>query len=113
MSAIGDERVTIAAKLAAAGIPVVLDPRAVAPFVLVGAPSVVAGAGVGGWTVDYPVHVVATTPAAADQLDWLLEQTELVLRTLGATAADPATYSDRDNPAYTLVYRRDVTNPDC
>lgn len=114
MSALGDERAVIAGKLTAAGIDrVVLDPRAVAPFVLVGAPNVVAGVGVGGWSVDYPVHVVAPAPGSADTLVWMLDRVEQVLRALGATAADPGRYGDRDAPAYTLIYRRDITNPDC
>ena len=113
MSALNDERAVICDKLTAAGVKATLDPRAVAPFVLVGSPSVNGGAGVGGWTVEYPVHVVAPPPASADTLAWLLEQTEMVLRTLGPTTADPSVYGDRQNPAYQLVYRRDVTNPDC
>ena len=91
----------------------VLDPRAVAPFVLVGAPTVNGGIGVGGWSVDYPVHVVAPAPGTADALDWLLEQTELVLRTLGPTVATPTRYGEREAPAYELLYRRDIDNPDC
>ena len=66
MSSLGDERVTIAGKLAAAGVKATLDPRAVAPFVLVGAPNVVAGIGVGGWSVEYPVHVVAPSATSDD-----------------------------------------------
>ena len=55
----------------------------------------------------------STTFLLADALDWLLEQTELVLRTLGATAATPTRYGERDAPAYELLYRRAITNPDC
>ena len=114
MSNLQDERVTIAGKLDAAGVDrVVLDPRAVAPFVLIGAPTVEGGAGVGGWTVTYPVHVVAVAPGSAGALADMLDRVELVLRTLGATRADPVTYGEQNLPAYELTYRRDVTNPDC
>ncbi len=113
MSNLHDERVTIAGKLDAAGVAVVLDPRATAPFVLVGAPTVGGGAGVGGWTVDYPVHVVAPAPGSAGALASMLDKVELILRTLGPTRADPTTYGESNLPAYTLTYRRDVANPDC
>jgi hypothetical protein len=114
VSNLADERAVIAGKLAGAGVEhVVLDPRAVAPFVLVGAPEVLGGVGVGGWSVDYPVHVVAPPPGSADALVWLLDQTELVLRTLGATGATPTRYGEREAPAYELTYRRDIDNPDC
>ena len=113
MSSLNDVRVDLAGKLAAAGVPAVLNPTAVAPFVLVGAPTVEGGVGVGGWSVVYPVHVVAAAPGSAASLAWLLDQVETVLRTLGPARADPVTYGDADLPAYELAYRRDVTNPDC
>ena len=114
MSALGDERTAIAGKLTAAGVDrVVLDPRAVAPFVLVGAPEILGGVGVGGWSVEYPVHVVAVPPGSAAALASLIDTVELVLRALGPTTATPTTYGDREQPAYELIYRRDVTNPDC
>lgn len=114
MSATGDRRAELAGKLTAAGVtPVVLDPRAVPPFVLLGAPAWTGSAGVGGWTVAYPVHVVAPGPATLDTLDWLLDTAEQVIRTLGYADATPTTYGERDSPAYTLIYAVDVTNPDC
>lgn len=114
MSALNDVRVDLAGKLAAAGLErVVLNPTAVAPIVLVGAPTVEGGVGVGGWSVTYPIHVVAAGPGGADALAWMLEQVELTLRTLGPARADPTTYGDQSLPAYELTYRRDVTNPDC
>lgn len=112
MSAIGDERAAIADKLTAAGLPATLDPTTVPPFVLVGAPDI-DPAGVGGWSLTLPVHVVVAPPGDAEALDALLELTELTLRTLGPGAARPTTYGDRQAPAYELVVRRDVTNPDC
>jgi len=96
VSAIGDERAVIAGKLTAAGIPAELDPRAVPPFILIGAPNGDKGQGIGGWPVEYPVHVVAAPPASADTLDWLLEQVELVLRTLGPTVWGPSRYGNPD-----------------
>jgi len=113
VSAIGDERAAIAGKLTAAGVDAVLDPRAVPPFVLVGAPSGDRGQGIGGWPVTYPVHVVAAPPGSADQLDWLLDQVEAILRTLGQATWTPTRYGDADWPAYELTYTRDVANPDC
>ena len=115
MSNLQAHRVTLAGKLYAAGLPAQLDPRAVPPFVLVDAPTVNGGIGIGGWSVEYPVRVVAPPPGNAEALVWLLEQTELILRTLGPAAADPGTY-DADGkacPAYTLTYPADVPNPDC
>lgn len=113
MSNLNDERQAIADQLVAAGMAPVLDPRAVAPFVLVGAPTVEGGAGVGGWSVTYPVHVVAPAPGSAGALASMLDQVERVLRTLGPARADPVTYGESNLPAYTVTYRRDVTNPDC
>lgn len=113
MSVINDARLELVAKLAAAGIPATSDPAAVAPFVLVGPPVISKGAGIGGWSVDYPVRVVHTPPGNADALEWQLDQVELVLRTLGPADAFPGTYGDQALPAYELTYRRDVTNPDC
>jgi len=113
MSSIGDERAVIAGKLTAAGVAAELDPRAVPPFVLVGAPAGDRGQGIGGWPVVFPVHVVAAPPGDADALDWMLDQVELILRTLGPTVWAPSRYGEADWPAYELTYTRDVTNPDC
>ena len=118
MSNLNDERAVIAGKLAAAGVETVtLDPATSAPFVLVGPPrSNGAGAGVGGWTVAYPVIVAAAPPGDAAALVWQLDQVELVLRTLGPSADwQPGTYdpAGKNLPAYTVTYPRDVTNPDC
>lgn len=116
MSAFHDVRVDLAGKLAAAGVDTVtLDPRQPPPCVLVDAPTVRGGAGVGGWTCDYPVVVLAVPPGGADTLTWLLDQVELILRTLGPAAATPGRYdpAGKDLPAYTVTYPRDVPNPDC
>ena len=113
MSNIEAEGDAIVGKLAAAGVPATADPGAVAPFVLVGAPTVLGGAGIGGWSVDYPIHIVATPPGNAAARSWLLEQVELVLRTLGPADALPGPYGDTNAPAYEITYRRDVANPNC
>lgn len=115
MSNLNDERVTLAAKLAAAGVPATLDPRQPAPCVLVDLPTISRGAGIGGWSCEYPVVVLAVPPGGADAVVWMLEQTELVLRTLGPADAVPGRYdpAGKDLPAYTITYTRDVPNPDC
>jgi hypothetical protein len=113
VSNLNDVRGEIAGKLTAGGVDATLDPATVPPFVLVGSPTVVAGAGIGGWSVDYPIHVVATPPGNAKALEWMLEQVELVLRALGPAPATPGLYGDTEAPAYELTYRRDVANPDC
>lgn len=112
MNPFDDVRSELAGKLTAAGVTASLDPRAVPPFVLVGPPTI-SPAGIGGWTAEYPVHVVAAPPGNVDALSWCLEQVCTVLRTLGPSTAFPTTYGDKDAPAYELTYRRDVANPDC
>ena len=113
MSAIGDERAVLAGKLAAAGVVAELDPRAVPRSCSSALPPATAGRGIGGWPVTFPVHVVAAPPGSADALDWMLDQVELILRTLGPTVWAPSRYGEADWPAYELTYTRDVTNPDC
>lgn len=115
MNTFDDVRQAMAGKLTAAGVAVTLDPAAVAPFVLVGAPTVNGAAGVGGWESSVPVVIAATPPGNADALAWLLDQLELVLRTLGAASAVPGTYDvgGKDLPAYSISYPVDIPNPDC
>lgn len=113
MGALNDVRTELAGKLAAAGLTATLDPVTVPPFVLVGAPSATAAAGIGGWSVDFPIHVVAAPPGNLAALQWMLDQTEAVWGALGFAPAFPGIYGVDDNPAYQLTYRRDVANPDC
>lgn len=113
MSAANDVRHDLAGKLAAAGLPATTDPRAVAPFVLVGEPTMLGPVGIGGWTLEVPVHVVAPAPGDEASLEWRLEQAEAVCRVVGADAYTPDVYGAGDLPAYLVRVLADVTNPDC
>lgn len=116
MSALNDERAVIAGKLAAAGITVTaLDPTVTPPAVLVAAPTITGGAGVGGWTVTYPINVMHPPPGNAAALDWLLEQVEIILATLPGATASPVVidHAGGDVPAYTVTITRNITNPNC
>ena len=106
MNVFDDARQTVAGKLAAAGVPsVTLDPTAVAPFVLVGVPDGpdAAGGGIGGWSsTDLSVIIAAVPPGNVEALAWLLDQLELVLRTLGSAPFYHGIYDvgGKDLPAY-------------
>jgi hypothetical protein len=116
VNAFTDARTELAGKLAAAGVTVSIDPRAVPPYVLVDVPTITAGQGRGGWSATIPIRVVAAPPGTAAALEWLLDQTELVLRTL-LTARDavPGTVdaAGKDCPAYTITVPVQIPNPDC
>lgn len=115
VSALNDERATIAGKLTAAGVIVSLDPRAVPPVVLVAAPSVTGSEGVGGWRCDFPVQILSTPPGNAESLAWMLEQLEVVLSTFPGATGYPGTVDAGgvDVPAYTVTLSRPVSNPTC
>ena len=111
-----DEREAIAGKLTAAGVVgVTLDPRGALPNVLVAMPAYRGNVGVGGWSVVFSVEVATAPPGDAAAAVWLLEQTELVLATLGAGEAEPQTVTRDgvDVPAYVVAVTRSLTNPTC
>lgn len=110
------EREDVAGKLTAAGVPfVTLDPVAPLPCVLVDVPRDIVPVGIGGWTCELPVRVVAAPPGNVAAAAWLLDVLELVLRTYPTVRAgpDPITRNDRECPAYTATLYRSVPNPDC
>ncbi len=113
MSAANDHRHDLAAKLVAAGVPATTDPRAVAPAVILGEPSMLGAVGVGGWMIEYPVHVVSPSPGDEASLNWRLDQAEMVCRVVGADNYTPDNYGTGDLPAYLVRVVADVTNPDC
>ena len=113
MGAVADARAQLAGKIAAGGTVVTMDPRALPPCVLLGAPEFVRTVGVGGWLINYPVHVIAAPPGNADALDWMLDTVEAVIAAAGFAPFTPGTYGDTSNPAYTGTYPTDVTNPAC
>lgn len=109
------ERETIATRLTAAGVErVTLTRTEDPPFVFVGLPTGTGQSiGVGAWRCEYPVTAVHQPPGDQVANEWLLEQVELTLRTLGLAAFRPVSWGDDLWPAYVLVYPRDVPNPDC
>jgi len=117
VSGFADVRADLAAKLAAAGLPATIDPAGNVPFVLVDLPSVVAlTGGIGAWTSEVPVKIVAAPPGDATSTTWLCDQLELVLRTLGPALASPGQYTHGAGklcPSYTVTYPADIPNPDC
>jgi hypothetical protein len=117
VSAFGDTRESIAGKLRAAGVEgVTTDPAALAPFVLVDLITVDRPAGVGAWGASVPVKIVVPPPGDAAAAAALETALELVLRTLGYAPAIPGVYrgaGTTEQPAYTLTYPIDVSNPDC
>lgn len=119
MSALGDWRADLAAKLVAAGLPATLDPAASPPFVLVAPGDWIAASGVGAWSCSVPVVVATPPPGDAGQLAWLEDTAEAVYAVAGfpTGGAFHGTYAPNDQapalPAYTLTYLPDVPNPAC
>lgn len=113
MSVFEDIRQDMVDKLRAAGVAATDDPRAVAPFVLVGVPSLTAASGIGAWDGAFPVWIVSPPPGDAFSLRWRLDQLEAVYGALGFAPAYPDMWGDKDAPAYLLTYPRTVPNPDC
>lgn len=114
MSNLNDERAAIAGKLNAAGVDTSIDPQCQLPAVLVGAPSVLASEGVGGWSIDYPIQIMAAGPGDLPALEWMLEQLEKVL-TIFFGPAFPRTveHIGKDVPAYVVTVTRSISNPNC
>ena len=114
MSNLNTERSTIATALVTAGVVASLDPSAAVPTVLVGSPSVLGAEGVGGWTVDFPIQIMAAPPGNAEALEWMLDQVEKVL-TVFPGPAFPRTieHLGKDVPAYLATVTRSVNNPNC
>jgi len=115
MSNLYDERDKIAARLTGAGVAAVTVDRTMAPpRVFVGMPTGNGeNIGLGAWRCAYPITVAALQPGDEVAARWLLDQVELILRTLGLSAFDPISTGDDELPAYRMTARRDVTNPDC
>lgn len=113
MSVFDDIRADMAAKLTAAGVTATTNPVAVAPFVLVGVPTMTAAAGVGGWAGTFPVWIVTPPPDNVAGLAWRLDQLEAVYAALGFAPAYPDRWGDRDAPAYVLSFPTTVPNPAC
>jgi hypothetical protein len=116
VSALNDERAVIAGKLEAAGIDVAsLDPIVVPPAVLIAAPTVTGGAGVGGWTATFPINVLHPPPGNAAALEWLLDQVETILTVLPGATASPVIidHAGGDVPSYTVTVTRQIANPNC
>lgn len=109
------EREAIAARLTAAGVErVALDRGQAPPFVVVGVPTGTGEPiGLGAWRAEYPVHVVYLAPGDRTAAGWGLEQVTAALGALGLAAFRPVTYGDDQLPAFQLVVRRDVPNPNC
>jgi hypothetical protein len=110
-----DVRTEIAGKLTAAGVErVTLDRGQVAPSVFVGLPTGTGeNVGIGAWRCEYPVTVVYLAPGDDNAARWALDQLELILRTLGLGAFRPVSFGEEQAPAYQVIVRRDVPNPDC
>lgn len=110
------EREDIAGKLAANGVAnVTLDPRGQLPCVLVELPRVFGTEGVGGWSVEFHIHIIASPPGDRDALTWLLDQLEAVLGAFYGAPAEPTTITrnDADCPAYVVRLMRSLTSPNC
>lgn len=101
-------RQAIVDRLNAAGIRATGDPGALAPIVLVAAPSLINALVGGPPTVDtdWPVVCIHPPPGNAAALDWLLTTASAVLNELGPcrVTAQPGTYGDPPQPAYTLTF---------
>ena len=108
-------RAQLAAVLVDAGVDrVTLVRTETAPFVFVGMPTGNGqNIGIGAWRAEYPVTAVALPPGESNSSAWLLEQVELILRTLGLAPFKPTSWGADELPAYVLTYPRDVPNPDC
>lgn len=118
MSAFGDYRADLVAKLVAAGITATGDPAARPPFVLVGLVTTTAAEGIGSWAATIPVTVAVPPPGDAAAGAALEQMTEAVYGVLGFAPARPTTYSpggDRDTalPCYQLTYPASIPNPAC
>lgn len=116
MNVFDDARSELAGKLTAAGLAATLDPAALPPFVLVDLPDgTETPFGIGGWPVTVPVKIVVPPPGDAAAGTALLDQLEVVWRTLGWAPAYPTTVTvgAADCPAYVVTYPVDVPNPDC
>jgi hypothetical protein len=115
MSGFADVRAEIAGKLAAAEVVATLDPRAQVPCVLVDLPRVTGSQGIGGWTVEVPIMILAPPPGDADAATWMLDELEPVMTVYPGALADPRTvnHAGGDCPAYVVTVTATVPNPNC
>lgn len=114
MSNLNDEREVIAGKLNAAGVVTSVDPQCQLPAVLVGSPSVLSTEGIGGWSIEYPIQIMAAGPGDLPALEWMLEQLEKVLGIyFGAAFPRTVEHIGKEVPAYIVTVTRSVTNPNC
>ena len=115
MSNLNAERMTIAAKLNDGGVEATTDPKCVPPAVLVANPTVVGTEGIGGWSVEYPIHILGASPGNEQSLSWMLDQVEKVLVAFFGAPAVPRTidHAGADVPGYVVTLLRSVTSPNC
>lgn len=114
MSNLNDARASIAGALSAVGVKASTDPRCAVPAVLVAAPTVLEAEGIGGWSVEYPIHILGVPPGNLEALEWMLGQLELVL-SVAFGEARPRTleHAGQEVPAYVVTVTRSVPNPNC